>query len=117
MNPHEDLKRTSTPRQTAPPGTGRRSGRKRLVVVAEEMMTEERPVWLTREEAAKRYNISLRTLDKLSREPGFPVYRQGRLVRFSQTAVDEWIATWRAPEPKINPPILGLSRDRRRPRS
>jgi len=85
------------------------------VVVADIVEVDEQPtVWLKREQAAKRYNVSTRTLDKLTREEGFPVYRKGRLVRFPQRACDEWVEARRAPEPRINPPILGLPTNRRR---
>jgi hypothetical protein len=41
-------------------------------------------VWLTRAQAARRYNISEDTLDRLSRRAGFPVHREGRLIRYSR---------------------------------
>src|SRR5262245_19960378 len=54
-------------------------------------------IWLTRTQAARRYNVSTRTLDRMSREEGFPVHRKGRLVRYAQRACDEWIEARRAP--------------------
>jgi excisionase family DNA binding protein len=87
------------------------------VVAAEVIAGDEQPVvWLKRAEAAKRLNVSEATLDRLSRRPGFPVFRDGRLVRFAQTALDEWAASWRAPEAELDPPMLGLPRDKRRSR-
>lgn len=45
---------------------------------------------LTRFEAAERYCISVRQIDKLIRDPTFPVVRIGRSVRIHRDWADKW---------------------------
>ena len=49
------------------------------------------PFLLTRQEAAERYGISLRQLDKLyRRNPDFPALRIGNSVRIHRERADDW---------------------------
>lgn len=51
------------------------------------------PVLLTREQAAERYNISLRVLEGIYRRySDFPVLRVGRKTMIHREAADKWFA-------------------------
>lgn len=50
---------------------------------------------LTRQEAARRYRISVRTLDNLYRRySDFPIIRMGRRVLIHRAKADEWFGGW-----------------------
>jgi len=122
MTRDEALKPAGDAGQTRPPTRRdkRRAGRNKPVVVAEEMVEQpaEPVVWLTREQVCKRLNISLTTLNSLDKQPGFPVFRRGRLVRYAAAAVDEWVKQWHQPDQPITPPVLQIAPQRaRKPRS
>ena len=53
------------------------------------------PYLLSRKEAAQRYGISLRTLNKLYKQfRDFPVIRQGRKVLIHRERADAWFTEW-----------------------
>jgi len=64
----------------------------------------------TREEAATIAGVSPDRIDRWAIEPGFPVIRDGQLVRIHIRLFDQWLAAraeatnQRPPEIKINAP-------------
>lgn len=48
-------------------------------------------VWLTRFEAAAYLKVSRATLDRLLAQKKIPAYKVGRLWRFNQIELDQWI--------------------------
>lgn len=65
---------------------------------------------LTREEAAEVAGVSTDRIDRWLTEPGFPVIREGYMIRIHAALFDQWLrarATASRPEPppvKINAP-------------
>ena len=59
------------------------------------LQTTDAPLLITREQAAERYNISLRTLDSLyKRHKDFPIIRVGWKVLIHREAADRWFTEW-----------------------
>lgn len=47
--------------------------------------------WLTLEEAAKHLKIGKSSLYQLAREGGIPAHKYGRVWRFDQEELDQWM--------------------------
>ncbi|MFT4593579.1 MAG: excisionase family DNA binding protein [Phycisphaerales bacterium] len=54
-------------------------------------MKNESKQLLNREEAAQWFGLSVRTLDKLTKEGGVPSFKIGRQVRYSLQALEKWV--------------------------
>jgi len=55
----------------------------------------DEPYLITKPEAARRYNLSTRTLEMLyKRYKDFPVLRVGRKVLIIRDAADRWFSDW-----------------------
>lgn len=50
------------------------------------------PLLLTREQTAEACQVSLDTIDQWTHTRGFPVIRQGRLVRIPVESLNRWLA-------------------------
>jgi len=67
-------------------------------------------VLLKREEAAELASVSPDRIDRRAVLPGFPVIRDGQLVRIHRQAFEDWLCAWakatneRPPEIRINAP-------------
>jgi hypothetical protein len=99
--------------QTGPRGKSRRVTRppKEPPVVIEEVLL------LTREQAAEMCQVGLNKLDAWTREPGFPVIREGsHFVRIPARELKEWLAR-RAEEEDLPPPPPPPTSGRRRRRA
>lgn len=55
------------------------------------MLSDTTKYFLKREEAAQMLQISVRTLDKLTKAKQIPHLRVGRQVRFPIAALNEWM--------------------------
>ena len=55
------------------------------------MLSDNTRYFLKREEAAQMLQISVRTLDKLTKAKQIPHLRVGRQVRFPIAALNEWV--------------------------
>jgi hypothetical protein len=78
------------------------------------MTLVEETVWLTKAQAAARAQVSMRKLDEWSREPGFPVIREGKhFVRIHAERFDEWLLRRTGSTP--DEPEDSSARRRRRP--
>ena len=55
------------------------------------MLSDSKQPLLNREEAAQLLQISVRTLDKLTKAKQIPHLRVGRQVRFPIAALNEWM--------------------------
>lgn len=58
-------------------------------------VTKEPGYLLNRQEAAERYNISVRQLDHIYKlYPDFPIIRNGKRVLIHRPRADEWFDSW-----------------------
>ncbi len=62
-------------------------------------MSDRPPAWLGWEQLARHSGLSVDTLKRLAREPGFPpvVHASPRRPRINRQAFDQWLASRQAP--------------------
>jgi excisionase family DNA binding protein len=66
---------------------------------------------LKRQEAADVANVDVHRIDAWCREPGFPVIRDGSMVRIHRQAFDEWLRA-RAETTNQIPPRITINAPR-----
>ena len=93
---------------------GERAPREPAVTVAETPSELRDLILLTREQAAVLAGVGLNKIDEWSREPGFPVIKEGgHFVRIVRAPFEEWLTHLAE---RLNPPeYRPRPRDRKRP--
>lgn len=70
------------------------------------------PTLLTREQFCEKYNVSRTILNRWSWMPGFPIIRDGKLVRIIDAQVPAWLDRFRPGERVLPPPPAAKRRKR-----